>query len=30
MAKQDKRALVVDPMIDSGSGQQPALTRQIE
>ena len=30
MAKLDKRALVIDPMIDSGSGQQTALTRQIE
>ena len=30
MAKLDKRALVIDPMIDSSSGQQTALTRQIE
>ena len=30
IAKLDKRALVIDPMIDSGSGQQTALTRQIE
>ena len=30
MAKLDKRALVIDPMIDSGSGQQTTLTRQIE
>ena len=30
MAKLDKRALVIAPMIDSGSGQQTALTRQIE
>ena len=30
MAKLDKRALVIDPMIDSGSGQQTALTRLIE
>ncbi|MDP9044234.1 MAG: OmpA family protein [Pseudomonadota bacterium] len=30
IAKLDKRSLVIDPMIDSGSGQQTALTRQIE
>lgn len=30
MAKLDKRSLVIDPMLDSGSGQQTALTRQIE
>ena len=30
LAKLDKRALVIDPMIDSGSGQQTALTRLIE
>ena len=30
MAKLDKRALVIDPMIDSASGQQTVLTRQIE
>lgn len=30
IAKLDKRALVIDPMIDSGSGQQTVLTRQIE
>lgn len=30
VAKLDKRALVIDPMIDSTSGQQTALTRQIE
>ena len=30
IAKLDKRALVIDPMIDSGSGQQTAVTRQLE
>ena len=30
IAKLNERALVIDPMIDSGSGQQTALTRQIE
>ena len=30
MAKLEKRALVIDPMIDSSSGQQTALTKQIE
>jgi outer membrane protein OmpA-like peptidoglycan-associated protein len=30
IAKFDKRSLVIDPMIDSASGQQTALTRQIE
>ena len=30
MAKLDTRVLVIDPMIDSGSGQQTALTRLIE
>ena len=30
LAKLDKRARVIDPMIDSGSGQQTALTRLIE
>ena len=30
VAKLDKRALVIDPMIDSSSGQQTALTQQIE
>jgi len=30
VARLDKRALVIDPMIDSASGQQTALTRQIE
>jgi outer membrane protein OmpA-like peptidoglycan-associated protein len=30
MAMLDKRALVIDPMIDSSSGQQTALTRQLE
>ena len=30
IAKLDKRALVIDPMIDSGSGQQTAVTRQLQ
>jgi outer membrane protein OmpA-like peptidoglycan-associated protein len=30
IAKLDKRALVIDPMLDSSSGQQTTLTRQIE
>jgi tetratricopeptide (TPR) repeat protein len=30
IAKLEKRALVIDPMIDSSSGQQTALTKQIE
>lgn len=30
VAKLDKRALVIDPMIDSTSGQQTMLTRRIE
>jgi hypothetical protein len=30
MAKLDKRTLVIDPMVDSSSGQQTALTRQLE
>ena len=30
VAKLDKRALVIDPLIDSSSGQQTALTQQIE
>ena len=29
-AKLDKRSLVIDPMIDSGSGQQTVLTKQLE
>ena len=29
-ARLDRRALVIDPMIDSASGQQTALTRQLE
>ena len=30
VAKLDKRALVIDPMIDSASGQQTVVTRQLE
>jgi outer membrane protein OmpA-like peptidoglycan-associated protein len=30
VAQLDKRALVIDPMIDGASGQQTALTRQLE
>ena len=30
MTRRDKRALVGDPMIDSGSGEHTALTGQIE
>jgi len=30
MAKLEKRSLVIDPMLDGASGQQTALTRQLE
>ena len=30
IAKLDKRALVIDPMIESGSGRQTTVTQQIE